>query len=67
MTVDVTVQSAYVAMTSPPGAQVTQQSAYVVILPGTRVAITQQSAYLAMFDTTPPVTRRRRVSAIVTG
>lgn len=65
MSVDVAQQSAYVSLI-PPKLAVASQTAYVAIIPGTGVNVSSQTAYLAMFDTAPPV-GRRRVFVLVTG
>lgn len=60
----VSTQSAYVLIYAPK-IQIATQSAYVMLAVGTRATVAVQSAYIAIFDPTAGITKRRRVSAIM--
>lgn len=80
MTVDVSVQSGYISLINAdltitnqsayvlfyaPKLTVLTQSAYLLLSVGTRATVSSQSAYIAIFDPTAGITKRRRVSAIM--
>ena len=62
--VEVTSQSAYVALI-PKSTAITSQAAYVLVIPGTRVSVTAQSTFLGLFPTL--TNKKRRIIMIMTG
>lgn len=60
----VAVQSAFVLLYSAK-LTVATQSAYVMLSVGTRVTVASQSAFIAIFDPNAGITKRRRVSTIM--
>lgn len=67
MSVDVSVQSAFVAILQSK-LSAAEQAAYLAVFPGTRVSVVSQSAYLALFNPTigpVPSTRPRRIVTVV--
>lgn len=80
MTIDVSAQSGYIALLNQDlnvsaqsayvlfhskNISVSSQSAFIMLGVGTRATVSVQSAFIAIFDPNAGITKRRRVSTIM--